>query len=169
LPWSAQLNEISGAILGARRGGTGTERFGPVVAGEPTPDCGLVTDITLRACAGICPGWPSGWKYLRAASGQIPRKGEWLLLFWSGREPSCWYSDPEPTMPVARHRGDRRTNQPGRPRPNPRAPSRRRRSLMELTRQPCAPVERAAAVPARKVLGPFAATGPTDAQGQRHL
>ena len=26
-----------------------------MVAGEPTPDCGLVTDITLRACAGIYP------------------------------------------------------------------------------------------------------------------
>jgi hypothetical protein len=22
-----------------------------------------------------------------------------------GQEPSCWYSDPEPTMPVAKHRG----------------------------------------------------------------
>jgi len=37
-------------MLGARRGGKGTGRFGPVVAGELAPDCELVTDITLSVC-----------------------------------------------------------------------------------------------------------------------
>jgi hypothetical protein len=55
LPWSAQLNKIEVAIFGAYEAGTGTERFEPVVTGKPTPDCGLVTDITLKARAGICP------------------------------------------------------------------------------------------------------------------
>jgi hypothetical protein len=43
------------AISGAYEARIGAVRFEPVVTGKPAPDCGLVTDITLKARAGICP------------------------------------------------------------------------------------------------------------------
>jgi hypothetical protein len=49
------LTEFEVAISGAYEAWTGAEPFKPVVTGEPAPDCGLVTDITLKARAGIFP------------------------------------------------------------------------------------------------------------------
>ncbi len=58
MPWGTQLNVISGGDIRHSERRTGTERFGPVVAGKLTPDCELVTDITLKACGGISPHKP---------------------------------------------------------------------------------------------------------------
>lgn len=64
-----------------------------------------------------------------------------------------------------------RTNPSGRPCPNPRTPSRRRRTFMESPRRPWPPqpVAVANAIPTRKALGPWPATVPADARGQTHL
>ena len=66
LPWTTQLSDLPRGDLGGWRVRKGTEHFGPVVAGEPTPDCELVTDITLSSPRRYLPEEArlSGWKYL---------------------------------------------------------------------------------------------------------